>query len=372
MTGNNILGIIYSNKYDECLSEITGLRTMGSVPFAGRYRLIDFALSNMVNSGIEKVGVITKSNYQSLMDHLGTGKPWDLSRKTEGMFILPPFSSASNMGAYTNRVEMLRGVMGFISRSTEEYILLSDCNEVMNIDIDELMDFHTDNNADISIVYQHGDLPKLDNIMELQMQEGGRITQVALSPNTSGEVDYSLNMILMKRSLLQRLINEAVSLNHESFERDIIQGNVNKLRIFGFAAKGFTRTIDSLVSYFKVSMDLLNPQNCAQLFTADRPVYTKVRDDMPAIYGLGSKVKNSLIADGCIIDGEVENSILFRGVRVEKGAVVKNSILMQGSFVATGSTLNYTIADKSVAITPNKALSGAENYPVFVGKGIVI
>lgn len=372
MTGNNILGIIYSNKYDECLSEITGLRTMGSVPFAGRYRLIDFALSNMVNSGIEKVGVITKSNYQSLMDHLGTGKPWDLSRKTEGMFILPPFSSASNMGGYTNRVEMLRGVMGFISRSTEEYILLSDCNEVMNIDIDELMDFHTDNNADISIVYQHGALPKLDNIMELQMQEGGRITQVALSPNTSGEVDYSLNMILMKRSLLQRLINEAVSLNHESFERDIIQGNVNKLRIFGFAAKGFTRTIDSLVSYFKVSMDLLNPQNCAQLFTADRPVYTKVRDDMPAIYGLGSKVKNSLIADGCIIDGEVENSILFRGVRVEKGAVVKNSILMQGSFVATGSTLNYTIADKSVAITPNKALSGAENYPVFVGKGIVI
>lgn len=372
MTGNNILGIIYSNKYDECLSEITGLRTMGSVPFAGRYRLIDFALSNMVNSGIEKVGVITKSNYQSLMDHLGTGKPWDLSRKTEGMFILPPFSSASNLGDYTNRVEMLRGVMGFISRSTEEYVLLSDCNEVMNIDIDELMDFHTDNNADISIVYQHGALPKLDNIMELQMQDDGRITQVALSPNTTGEVNYSLNMILMKRSLLQRLINEAVSLNHESFERDIIQGNVGKLRIFGFAAKGFTRTIDSLVSYFKVSMDLLEPQNCAQLFDPDRPVYTKVRDDMPAIYGLGSKVKNSLIADGCIIDGEVENSILFRGVRVEKGAVVKNSILMQGSFVASGSMLNYTIADKSVAITPNKTLSGAENYPVFVGKGIVI
>lgn len=372
MTGNNILGIIYSNKYDECLSEITGLRTMGSVPFAGRYRLIDFALSNMVNSGIEKVGVITKSNYQSLMDHLGTGKPWDLSRKTEGMFILPPFSSASNLGDYTNRVEMLRGVMGFISRSTEEYVLLSDCNEVMNIDIDELMDFHTDNNADISIVYQHGALPKLDNIMELQMQDNGRITQVALSPNTTGEVNYSLNMILMKRSLLQRLINEAVSLNHESFERDIIQGNVGKLRIFGFAAKGFTRTIDSLVSYFKVSMDLLEPQNCAQLFDPDRPIYTKVRDDMPAIYGLGSKVKNSLIADGCIIDGEVENSILFRGVRVEKGAVVKNSILMQGSFVASGSTLNYTIADKSVAITPNKTLSGAENYPVFVGKGIVI
>lgn len=372
MTGNNILGIIYSNKYDECLSEITGLRTMGSVPFAGRYRLIDFALSNMVNSGIEKVGVITKSNYQSLMDHLGTGKPWDLSRKTEGMFILPPFSSAGNTGTYTNRVEMLRGVMGFIARSNEEYVLLSDCNVVLNLDIDELMQFHTDNNADISVVCKHGILPKLDNIMQLDLNDDNRVERIALAPNTTGEVDYSLNMILMKRSLLQRLVNESVSLNQESFERDIMQSNTQKLRIFGFPVTGFARTIDSLADYFKVSMELLDPANCAALFNPDRPVYTKVRDDMPAIYGLGSTVKNSLIASGCIIDGEVENSILFRGVRVEKGAVVKNSILMQGSFVAAGATLNYTIADKSVAITPNKTLSGAENYPVFVGKGIVI
>lgn len=372
MTGNNILGIIYSNKYDECLSEITGLRTMGSVPFAGRYRLIDFALSSMVNSGVEKVGVITKENYQSLMDHLGTGKPWDLSRKTEGMFILPPFAYAGNTGSYTNRVEMLRGVLGFISRSNEEYVLFSDCNTVMNLDIGELMDFHSDNKADISVVYQHGALPQLDNTMALDLELDGRVRQIALSPNVEGDVDYSMNMILMKRSLLLRLVNESISLNHESFERDIMQNNVKKLRIFGFKVKSFARTIDSLVSYFKVSMELLHPENCAHLFRPDHPIYTKVRDDMPAIYGLGSTVKNCLVADGCIIDGEVENSILFRGVRVEKGAVVKNSILMQGSFVASGSSLNYTIADKSVAITPNKTLSGAENYPVFVGKEIVI
>ena len=372
MTGNNILGIIYSNMYDECLSEITALRTMGSVPFAGRYRLIDFALSNMVNSGIEKVGVITKSNYQSLMDHLGTGKPWDLSRKTEGMFILPPFSSAGNRGNYINRVEMLRGITGFIGRSNEDYILFSDCNSVLNIDVDELMDFHTDNNADISIVYKHGVQPQLDNTMTLRLGDDGRVEQIAVSPNALGEVDYSLNMILMKRSLLQRLVREALSMNQESFERDILQRNTEKLRIFGFEAKGFARTIDSMVSYFRISMELLNPDNCAELFNADRPVYTKVRDDMPAIYGLGSTVKNSLIANGCIIDGEVENSILFRGVRVEKGAVVRNSILMQGSFVASGASLNYTITDKSVAVTPNQTLSGDENYPVCGGKGIVI
>ncbi|MEG2396306.1 MAG: glucose-1-phosphate adenylyltransferase subunit GlgD [Oscillospiraceae bacterium] len=372
MTGNNIVGIVYSNMYDESLSEMTGLRTMGSVPFAGRYRLIDFALSNMVNSGIEKVGVITKSNYQSLMDHLGTGKPWDLSRKTEGMFILPPFSSAGNMGYYGGRVEALQGIMGFISRSSEEYILFSDCNTVINLDVDELMDYHTDRNADITIVYKNGKCPCLANTMTFDINENGRIETVAVSPNSEGNVNYSMNVILMKKSLIERLVNESISLNHEQFERDIIQRNTEKLKIYGFPVQGFARTIDSMQSYFSVSMELLNPENCQRLFSSERPIYTKVRDDMPAIYGLGSSVKNSLVASGCIIDGEVENSILFRGVRVEKGAVVKNSILMQGSFVAQGSSLNYTISDKSVVITPNKMLSGAENYPVFVGKGIVI
>lgn len=372
MTGNNIVGIIYSNIYDECLSEMTGLRTMGSVPFAGRYRLIDFPLSNMVNSGIEKVGVITKSNYQSLMDHLGTGKPWDLSRKTEGMFILPPFASAGNKSFYSGRVEALKANMGFIARSTEEYILFADCNNIVNIDIDELMDYHTDKTADITIVYKHGKCPRLQNNMAFSFDDDSRVKMVAMSPASDTIVDYSMNIILMKKSLLQRLVNDAVSMNHESFERDIIQSNVEKLRIYGFEAKGFSLTVDSMQSYFDANMQLLDLDNCKQLFNRERPIYTKVRDDMPAIYGLGSSVKNSLVANGCIIDGEVENSILFRGVRVEKGAVVKNSILCQGSFVASGSSLNYTVTDKSVAITPNKNLSGAEDYPVYVGKGIVI
>lgn len=372
MTGNNIVGIVYSNMYDESLSEMTGLRTMGSVPFAGRYRMIDFALSNMVNSGIEKVGVITKSNYQSLMDHLGTGKPWDLSRKTEGMFILPPFSSAGSTGVYGSRVEALKGNMGFINRSTEEYILFSDCNTIINLDVDTLVQYHEEKTADITIVYKNGTCPKLQNTMAFSLDNDGRIRMVAISPESHTPVDYSMNIILMKKSLLERLINDAISMNHESFERDIIQSNVAKLRIYGFEAKGFAKTIDSMESYFQANMELLNPKNCTALFNDERPVYTKVRDDMPAIYGLGSTVKNSLVASGCIIDGEVENSILFRGVRVEKGAVIKNSIIFQSSFIASGSSLNYTVTDKSVAITPNKTLSGAENYPLYVGKGIVI
>lgn len=371
MTGKNIVGIVFSNAYDECVSELTGIRTMGSVPFACRYRLIDFALSNMVNSGIEKVGVLTKSNYQSLMDHVGTGKPWDLSRKNDGLFILPPFST-NETGGNRDKLASLKGSMGFISRSDEEYVLLTDCNTVINLDIEALMDYHTEKNADMTIVYKNGKMPNLTDVTVLDLDENNKAEKVSISPVTNGDVNFSLNVILMKKALLERLINEAISLNYKDFESDIIQRNVDNLKVYGYEAKGYSAVVESLQSYYNINMELLNPENCDDLFNRERPIYTKVRDDMPAIYGVGSKVKNSLVADGCIIEGTVENSILFRGVRVEKGAVIKDSIVMQDAFVAQNATLNCVVADKSVVITPNKTLSGAENYPVYIGKEIVI
>lgn len=371
MTGQNIVGIVFSNAYDECLPELTGLRTMGSVPFAGRYRLIDFALSNMVNADIEKVGVITKSNYQSLMDHLGTGKPWDLSRKTEGMFLLPPFSTAEQ-GSNVDKIASLKGAMGFISRSNEEYVLFSDCNTVFNADVREIMDFHTEKEADITILYKHGASPALQDAMLFDVDECGRVKKVSFAPSGAEDVNYSLNMILMKKSLLERLMNEAISQNLTDFESDIIQKNVDKLKIYGLEFKDYAVTIDSMASYFKANMSLLQPENCLNLFNSERPVYTKLKDDMPATYGIGSDVKNSLVANGCIIEGEVENSIVFRGARIEKGAIVKNSIVMQDTYIAQNATVNCVITDKNVVVTPNKSLSGAENYPVYIGKGIVI
>ncbi len=371
MTGQNIVGIIFSNAYDECLPELTGLRTMGSVPFAGRYRLIDFALSNMVNAGIEKVGVMTKSNYQSLMDHLGTGKPWDLSRKTEGMFLLPPFSTAEQ-GSNVDKIASLKGAMGFISRSTEEYVLFSDCNAVFNTDVQEIMEFHTEKDADITILYKNGNSPALQDTMIMDMGSDGRVEKVSFAPTGAENVNYSLNMILMKKSLLERLMNEAISQNYNDFESDIIQRNTGRLKIYGLEFKNYSVTIDSMATYFNANMSLLNPENCRDLFNLERPVYTKIKDEVPTTYGIVSKVKNSLVASGCIIEGEVENSIIFRGARIEKGAVVKNSIVMQDTYVAQNSVLNCVVADKSVVVTPNKTLSGAENYPVYIGKAIVI
>ncbi len=371
MTGKNIVGIIFSNAYDECLPELTGLRTMGSVPFAGRYRLIDFALSNMVNSGIEKVGVITKANYQSLMDHLGTGKAWDLSRKNAGMFLLPPFSTAEQ-GNNGDKIASLRGAMGFVSQSKEEYVLFADCNSVFNIDVEKLMDFHTEKDADITILYKNGTAPRLQDTMVLNVADDGKVEKILITPNGAENANFSLNMILMKKSLLERLMNESMTQNYSDFEADIIQKNTGKLKIYGLEHKGYSVTIDSMTSYFKASETLLDPNNCQELFNPERPIYTKVKDEMPATYGIGAIVKNSLVANGCIIEGTVENSIIFRGVRIEKGAVIKNSIVMQESYIAANSELNCVVADKNVVVTPNKTLSGAENYPVYIGKGIVI
>ncbi len=367
---NDVLAILHSNAYEEALPELTNMRTMGSVPFGGRYRLIDFTLSNIVNAGISKVGVVTKSNYQSLMDHVGTGKPWDLSRKRSGLFLLPPFLNAHS-GRFSNRIEALKGNMQFISRSSEEYVLLMDCNVVTNFSVNSLMNFHEENGADISIVYGKGKTPKLENIMTFEIGADKRIEKVSVGAQ-SDESKYSLNIMFMKKALLERLINEASALKKTCLESDIIAANADSLKICGMESENFAFSIDSLHSYYKANMMLLDGAVRNDLFDKARPVYTKMRDDMPALYGLDSTVQNSLVSDGCDIKGTVINSVLARGVKVEKGAIVKNAVIMQGSFIGSGAHIENVIFDKNVVIKPEKTLIGAEDYPVFVGKGIVI
>ena len=370
MLASNVLGIVYSNVYDECISELTSMRTMGSVPFAGRYRLIDFILSDMVNCGITKVGISTKSNYKSLMDHLGTGKPWDLSRKREGMTILPPFNSG-NAGMFGNRIEALDAIKDYIARSNKDYILFADCNVICNLDYGTLIDSHIESGADITIAYKRGVKPALENTMSFEF-DGTRIKKVAVGAGVTSEAsDYSLNIVVIGRVLLERLLNNAVANGYTSFERDIIAKNVDTLNIQGFKVDSFAKTIDSLQSYYDISMSLVNGEY-TKLFDKDRPIYTKVRDDVPAIYGICAKAGNSLIADGCIIKGTVENSILFRGVYVAEGAVVKNSIVMQDAYISQGSKINCAILDKSVVVRPNREISGAETYPVYIGKEITV
>lgn len=370
MMPKNVLGIVYSNSYDSCLGALTARRTMGSVPFGGRYRLIDFPLSNLVNCGVTKVGVIANSNFRSLMDHVGSGRPWDLSRKVDGLTMLPPFTPVT--GDVNNRIDLLSRIMDFISHSKQEYVLLMDSNFVCNMDCSGLFDFHSQKNADITVAYCTGSLPQLPNQAVLEVNGESKITNIGIDVKTGGDVNYSANVILIRKALLERLIGDAQSYAYTSFVKDILQKNVSSLNIYGYKIDDWHYTIDSMNTYFAANMELLKKECRTELFKKDTPVFTKVRNDMPVVYGIASQCKNSLVADGCQIDGTVINSIVFRGARVAKGAVVENSILMQDAFVGENVKLNCVIMDKNTVITPKKVLSGDKSYPLFVGKEIVI
>lgn len=370
MRGNNVLGLIFSNTNEEKLRDLTELRTMGSVPFGGRYRLIDFSLSNMVNSGINKVGVITKSNYQSLMDHLGSGKAWDLSRKREGLYILPPFGE---MRMINNRIESLSSIKTFLANSKEDLVLISDCDVVCNIDYSDVISYHVKKNADVTLICRFGTLPeKMSEPVVVTSDPDGRVLDLLIGPRTDGDCCYGMGMLLLKRELLIRLVDDCVSRNLYHFKRDLLQRNLPSLRIYSYEFGGYAQMICSSVSYFTANMELMQPNVRAQLFNPNRPIYTKVRDDMPARYGLGSSVSNSMIADGCVVDGEVRDSVLFRGVRVGKGARVENCVILQDSRIRPGCRLKYVITDKNVLIRNDRSLLGFESYPIFISKGSVV
>mgnify|MGYP004644748237 FL=1 len=374
-------GLIFSNIHDASVPELTRIRTIASVPFGGKYRLIDFALSGMVNAGMSKIGIITHYNYQSLLDHIGTGKDWDLARRSGGIKILPPFITAYDSAAasrlYSTRLEALLGVMNFIGRCDEDYIVTSDCDMICNIDISDVIRFHEENAADITIVAKKVDpslYPLSANNQIVKADESGRLLDVAdYTVGATEETEVSLNVMVFGRTFLTNMLLDASAHGYTAFYRDIVARNVKHSKIMVYRYDGYYSLVGSLPSYFESSMRLLDAKAREGLFgIRNRPILTKVRNSPPTKYTKEAKVSNSLIADGCVVEGEIENSILFRGVRVGKGAVIKNSILMQDTFVGSDSSLNCVITDKNVVIKDGRNLSGHETMPFFVGKGIMV
>lgn len=366
----NVLGLVFANMHDTTLGDMTKNRTMGSVMFGGRYRLIDFPLSNMVNSGISEVGVITKSNYQSLLDHLGSAREWDLARKKGGLYILPPFGNVEST-LYRGRIEALYGAMSFIKHSRAKYVILSDCDVVTNIDYKPIVAAHIESGADITAVAHTGvyssDDIKTSTVFNVDADKN--VTSVLINPDISGTCTTSLNVFVMSMDFLIETVNDAIARGNVSFERNILQEKCRELKIKIYEYDNYFSKLNSPESYFKSNMALLEPENARKLFVPKRSIYTKVSDNAPVKYDLDSKVSNSLIADGCIIEGEVENSVLFRGVKVGKGAKVKNCILMQGTVVGDNAELSYLITDKNVSICENHILTSSPQYPMYVGKG---
>jgi glucose-1-phosphate adenylyltransferase len=370
----DLMGIINLNESEEYLGELSRSRSLASVPFAGRYRLIDFVLSNMVNSGVSNVGIFIQHKYRSLMDHLRSGKEWDLARKRDGLFVLPPAYTKTPMQVHRGDVENIYSNLDYIYQSRQKYVVIAGANMVTNLDYGQALDAHRSTGADITALYTKANCGTHDCVRSnvLEVAPDARVIEIKEFKDLGGYQNMSMDMYIMEKTLLIEIVNKCIALGDYDFVKHCIIKNSRKYKVYGYHHQGYVARINSLQSYFQHSMELLNPHIWKELFFKSGLIYTKVKDEAPAKYMSENEVTNSLIASGCYLEGRVENSILFRGVKVHKGAYIKNSIIMQKGNIGPGVVLENVICDKDVHITANKHLKGEYTYPLVIKKGRVI
>lgn len=369
------LGIIFPNSYDSLVPELVTERLMASIPFASRYRMCDFMISSMVHCGIDNISILVRKNYHSLMDHLGSGREWDLTRKNGGLNIVPPYAQ-KQVKVYEGRIEALESIRGYLKKQNEKYVIMTDSNIAVNFDFNDLLHAHIKSGADATVVYRKQEIP--DSLIRQSTEtvdmyyalgiNGDHVSKIYVNPTEKGEMNFCLNIYVMERELLIRMIDDAYVHGYTNFVRDILERQIEHLDVRGYCYDGYVAQIHDMKSYFEENMKLLKEENLNALFSGNQ-IYTKIRDDNPTRYINGSKAKNVMVADGCVIEGEVENSILFRGVRIGKGAKVKNCVLMQDTVIENHASVEYVITDKDVTITEGKSLTGNESFQVFVAKG---
>lgn len=372
------MGILFANNYDKYIPELVSERLMASIPFASRYRMIDFLLSSMVACGIDNVDILVQENYHSLIDHLGAGREWDLSRKNGGLTIFPPFYQ-KNIGKYGGRIEALASILPELKKLKEKYIVMADTNIAVNFDFKDFLETHIASGADLTMAYVKAELP--EEVMGAQKAgkelyytlklDGDDVKNIYINMEEEGVQNFGMNIYVAEREWLIEKVNTAFMRGGLYLERDILIPHINEFKVKAYEHKGYAARITGLKSYFNESMKLLNDDNLEALFTGN-PIYTKVRDDNPTRYKGDAKAENVLVADGCVIEGEIENSILFRGVKVKKGAKVKNCILMQDTVVEENANLEYVITDKNVMITDGKEVKGNDAFPVYIAKRQVV
>lgn len=373
----NVLGIIFSYAEQDSLRELTRQRTLAALPMAGKYRMIDFPLSNFVNDGITDVSIIALRNFQSLMDHVGAGREWDLIRKRGGLRLLPPFSRSDNDRdrLYRGSVEALSGNMHSIRRTMAEYVIMTGSSILYSMDFNDLLESHIASGADITAVYTkdlngHPTVPA--GAVVFQFGDDGRMNELYINKENTHHpgLAWSTGVFVIKKSLLETLVADAMALGKYHFHEDILRRLSGVLVIKGYEYSGFLLEVGSVAGYMQANMNFLSREFREAAFS--RPIYTKSKDSVPARYFEGCKVTNSIISDGCRIEGTVENSLISRGVRIGKGAVVKNCVVMQNTEIMRGVHLEHVILDKDVIVRENRRLTGHVTYPVVIEKASIL
>lgn len=369
---NGLHGIIFSYKQRPELRELGEIRSAASIPFGGRYRAVDFALSNLVNAGVSSVGIVLHGQYQSLLDHLGTGKDWDLSRKRGGMRMLPPFNSQQSWGImpFRGKMEALAGVRSYLDEGIrQDYVALMDGDLVANLPLRAILEEHVKSGADITVVCGNDSFETTDGTyFEVK---NGRVTEVLFNLHRPRGF-RSLGTYILSKKLLLELVDDCVSKDLYNWRRDVLQARQNTLNLHAYTWNGFAAHMRSVKEYYDRSMQLLDPAIRAELFTPERPIRAKGTDRTSTHIGPQGECVNSLISDGCRIDGVVQNSIVFSGVTVEAGAVIRDSILFQDTTIRRNANLSYVIADKDVEIQADRTLMGHATYPLVLAKASVV
>ncbi len=367
---NSILGIVNLNEDESKLTELTYNRPIGAIPFAGRYRIIDFTISNMVNSEINHVFIFTRDKYRSITDHIQTGRAWDLERKNKGVFIFNPLQNYYP-GVRSSDMDIISDYLDYIYYSKEKYVVISPSYYISLIDYKNMLKMHKENNADISLAYYKtsNESHEFVNSDSLIITEDGKLID---SINKKGPKNVFMETIMMERKLLIDIINKKILGADKDLLKDKVFQLKNNLKIYAYEYNGYLAKIDTIATYYKKNIELLNQKVMSTLFTPSWPIYTKAKDEPPARYRTNAKVSNSLVASGGCINGTVENSVLFRRVTVQANARLSNCILMQNSKIGENAILENAILDKNVIIKKDKVLKGTPDNPIIIEKNQII
>lgn len=366
-------GILFCYETRSNLRELGEIRSAASIPFAGRYRAIDFALSNLVNAGTTDVGIVLHGQYQSLLDHLGSGKDWDLSRKRGGLKLLPPFHQQNNtlgITPFRGKMEALTSIRPYLKSIRQDYVALMDGDLVANLPLPDILARHIQTGADITVVCGN-DSFKIEDGTYFEMTPEGRITEV-LSQLSVPRGYRGLEVYILSTELLIELVEACASRDQYSWRLDVLLAQKDKLNLRGYIWGEFAAQMRSVQEYYDRSMQILEPNIRRELFSPKRPIRAKGTDRPSAYVGPDGICVNSLVADGCLIEGTVENSILFPGVTVERGAIVRNSVLFKSAIVRADAELDYGIADKYTEILAGRRLMGYSSHPLVLEKGSVV
>lgn len=372
---NKMMGIIFAEIYgsDE-LSALTHDRSMAAIPFGGRYRLVDFTLSNMVNSGINNIGVLVKQYYRSLMDHLASGQEWDLNRKNGGLHILPPYANESSSHSTVGKLDELRGALDLLRDSTEPYVLLTDASVVCSMDYRAALDAHIESGTDVTAVVFTADGTTATSYNYVFFPRDGKAAAFALDDVPRAGDKIGIGTYIISREMLIETVTEMTAFGAYHFEREFMQRQLNaghlSINLYDINCPVFFNR--SVTEYMQNSLSLTDETVGNAIFRQDWPIYTRVNDEVPTYYGAGCSNSGCIIADGCVVEGAAEHSVLARGVKVGKGAKITNCVIMQGVTIGEGAVLDNVIVDKWATISAGAELKGLLTAPVIIRKGATV